>query len=487
MGDKLPPKLGLVPKNPEFSNIAVTQTPGQAAVDSGRRYCQVDLCRHIDSNHIAVKMAVELEAVTAIRRSTILLAGIGVFSAALCRLVGIERHGRFVPSNLLVVLEQPSGTGKSRVINSFLYPLTGIIRDGFAELKQRMNGVKADSDEGQAIVATRKMLTDLNNSFDITNATPEGIEKDLSLTSGYFGCISSEQGLFNSLFGLSYGDGKKAGNNDLILNAFDAGTMKVKRAGRGGFSGQPVGAVVLFSQSGGIDSLLQSSQNSGLSERFLKLAEEPKFNEPLQNRALNLSITGDYDAACQRVFREYIQNGAYTRQPPPWQLPWMRISSHDHTKITDLYSDNYRHFGEGGRHSAEAQRGFVSKCDMQVCKIAAVLHAMESGIYPEQIDSKHVDSAIGIVSELIESHIPLLGEKGMVGDVSAYKAIISYLDNRKYPLSTIKQNCRNKIPFRNHSGNVATYISETIDRMVRSRLLVVEIEPATGKELISVA
>ena len=478
----------LVPKNPEFSNLPIAQTPGQAAFDSRKKYCQLDLVRHLPAAHLASRMSIELESITRIRRSSILLAILGVYSSITSRLIGVERHGRFVPTNLMVALELQSGTAKTRIIDSAKAAIEQIINRGLTDLSESIKQLPSDGDEIKALIRTRKALLDLKKTFFITNATPEGIESHLNKTNGFFNCASSEQGLFNSMLGLSYGN-RSSNNNDLLLSAFAGEYMSTVRANpnRVTFDGYPVGAVVLFAQSGGIDSLLQSSASSGLSERFLKAVERDRFGEDMEIRAMNPEIVAEYAASCARVFEPYIMGQQYLQQPAAPRLPWLRIQARDHGKITDFSRSLSEHFVEGGKYSAESQRAFASKADVQVCKIAANLHAMSSGIHSVQIESDCVDAAINIMAEMVEAHLPLLGDKGLIGDVAAYRAVIAYLDNRKYPLSTIKQNCRNKIPFKNHPGNVATHISQIVDQMIRARLLVVEVEPSTGKELISVA
>lgn len=77
----LPTKPGLTPLNPEFRNL-----PSLIRSDDGSRYCQVDLLRHVQPQHIIRRMAEDLAAVSVIPPSSIMVAGMGIFSAALSRM-----------------------------------------------------------------------------------------------------------------------------------------------------------------------------------------------------------------------------------------------------------------------------------------------------------------------------------------------------------------------------------------------------------------
>ncbi len=108
-------------------------------------------------------------------------------------------------------------------------------------------------------------------SLFVTNSTPEGLEKSLYFSKGFFSAISSEKGLFNSLFGKSYGNGEN--NNDIVLNGFNGDYVATSRATREGYVGHVSGGIVCFAQAGSVETVLEASNGSGLSERFFMIVE----------------------------------------------------------------------------------------------------------------------------------------------------------------------------------------------------------------------
>ncbi len=85
------------------------------------------------------------------------------------------------------------------------------------------------------------------------------MEQTLSGTQGFFSAISSEQGLFNSLLGLSYSN--NAPNNDLVLNGFDGGHISSCRVTRDGYYGHVIGGITLFAQQGSVENPRKLKRN----------------------------------------------------------------------------------------------------------------------------------------------------------------------------------------------------------------------------------
>ena len=171
-------------------------------LDNHEHHCVVDFLKHVDDSHILKRLSISIAAATDLPAHTVFLIGLGVFSAAACRVWDVAyRTGGSLPIGMYVVAEQPPGTAKSRCLTVFQYPFFESER---AERKRR-----AVSEEGESLKDKRQV------PIFTTNSTPEKMEEDLNDSGGFFAGVSSEQGLFNALLGLSYGDAKKANNNDL--------------------------------------------------------------------------------------------------------------------------------------------------------------------------------------------------------------------------------------------------------------------------------
>ena len=78
----------------------------------------------------------------------------------------------------------------------------------------------------------------------------------------------------------------------------------------------------------------------------------------------------------------------------------------------------------------QSLRGAAGKANIQIMKVAANLHLLDGGAYENVIDDKHVDSAIKIVDDVLNSMLGLCHEKELVGAKAEYSAIIGYLSGR---------------------------------------------------------
>lgn len=471
--------------NPELRNLPKDEK--KTILDNDTiQYCEVDLIQHIDDGHIIKRMAIELSKVTAIKPSSIMLAGIGVYSALLCRILTTQRNGRPIPLNGYYVLEQPTATAKTRILSTFKQPFDVAYRDKKKELRKRQVESSGDKEKESEAAMLMDSFMGFLKTTGITNATPEGIEKHLDRSKGYFSCMSSEQGLFDSLIGCAYKSDDKKQNNDLVLSAFDGAEMKVLRVGREAYDGDPIGAIVLFAQDGSVDTLLKSSGVSGMGERFTKLAERHRFGEEIEIRGICADIYADYEQSCRNLYESYLDNNDFQSQKPFYMLPSLTISNSDHVAITDFYKELLEEFDDGKRYSNAGMRGFCGKADIHIIKMASTLHVMESGLFESQIDSKHIKSSILIYRDLIKAHELLLDKKGVTGDKAAYQAIIKILGNAKKTRTEIKQHIRNVLPFKAFSGDKNEYMNTTLDNMLELSMIAIEIELPSGRELYSI-
>jgi len=456
----------------------------KTVLDTDNRYCNVDLMAHLDSNHIISRMAIELSKVTAIKESTIMLVGLSVFSSVLCRTMAIDRFGGALSSGLYCVAQQPPATAKSRVIDSFQFPFMRAITRKIKELREKLKNTSLSESEIEDVGSSLAALAKF--PFFVSNTTPEGLEKSLNKTGGAFACVSSEQGMFNSLIGGMYNDGN-VNNNDVVLYGYAGEHLHVERVSRQGFSGTPYGAIVLFSQDGSIETLLRSSQSSGMAERFLKIAEKPRFGEHIERRAVNTDLLAEYGTLCESILEGFLIQEKYKNTDPLFMLPRFNFPTESVKAINELSNSLDKHFADGAKYSNDGMRGFCGKADIHARKIAVNLHAMESGIYEPTVNHKHVVSAIKIINELILSHEKLLSENGAIGNKSAYQAIIKHIDGKKRTLVEITQYCQKIQPFKSHNGgSKVAYVKTTVFEMIEANLLAIEIDLPTGKELISV-
>jgi hypothetical protein len=111
------------------------------------------------------------------------------------------QHNGSLPIGLYIVVEQPSGTGKSRSNSLFQDPFKKAQLEYSKEIKTKLDTLekKKDKDRTEEEQCELNQLSKKPIPFFVTNSTPEALEETLNHTNGFFSAISSEQGLVNSV------------------------------------------------------------------------------------------------------------------------------------------------------------------------------------------------------------------------------------------------------------------------------------------------
>jgi len=444
-------------------------------LDSDIKYSNVDLLQYIDDDHVLKQLSLYIAEKTSLPPSTVFLCGLGVFSAISCRKYSVSYQDKEkLPIGLYVVTEQPSGTGKSRCLKTFqkpFYEMSARIHDKImVEYNELMkhDGNLTD-DEKIRLEELNHKLRSLGTLFT-TNATAEGLEKGLSESNGFFSAVSSEQGLFNVLFGGSYKSDSRANNNDVALNGFDGGFINSSRVTRKGYCGHVVGGIVCFAQSGSIETLLNSSNGTGLSERFLMLAEPHSLGvrDHLRESEIISYYYQEYANKCSIL--ESVLNDQYKFS----DTIELYISDNGFKMIREYLNTIEPHLVDGGKYSHASLRGAASKIDMQVMKIAANLSLLNEKIdFWAGMNDKYIEAAINISDVMLQANLKLCQDKGVIGVRAEFEAILRlFEDNPKPRLERAIIQSRMKVsPFKEFSGNKSTHIRRTLSEMVEHKLL----------------
>jgi hypothetical protein len=391
-----------------------------------------------------------------------LLNGLSVFSSVATRKWAVAYQGTgHIPTGLYVISEQPSGTSKSRSLTVFQSPF-------FAEHKRQRDAIleSIENDAGLADKEKRdKSIWVKHKALFVSNTTPEALEETLNAAGGYFSAVASEQGLINSLLGLTYGDGKTS-NNDLVLNGFDGGYMSSIRITRGGYSGFVGGGVTLFAQQGSIETLLTQSNGTGLSERFLMLAEPHNLgarshaDKPLIDSSL-INLYGEY--CCD------VMEGFYSKDS---EVKAMEISPFSWREINEFRDELEPLLSDGQKYSHTSLRGAIGKIDMQIMKIAACLQLLSPSNNAKTIDPRYVTSAIGIMRDLTEEHLAMLESKGLIGRRAEFEAIIRLFEHSQTrTLNQIRTSrVRQQEPFKS-SANPSAMIKSVLAELCVLKIL----------------
>jgi hypothetical protein len=325
--------------------------------------------------------------------------------------------------------------------------------------------ISPDQSERDALVAKKDWLF---NGLFVTNSTPEGLEKTLIESNGFFSAVSSEQGLFNSLLGNSYGNARQ-NNNDLVLNGFDGGEVNSLRAGRAGFNGSVIGAVCCFAQQGSVETILNASNGTGVSERFLMLSEPHNLGIRNHKQVFNKDYWAEtsYASQCDK-FEDVIEDPL-----PPEDLIILTVSPEGFDLIKDYRNSIEAYLADGGRYSHISLRGAGCKIDMQIMKLSANLHLSDFD-QSTVIADKHVISAIRIANELLEANLRLCQAKGIMGLKAEFTAVINYM-TAKHGVKSERElinSLRSTQPFKDFSGKKSNLIKDTLAAMTKEGLLV---------------
>ena len=451
-----------VTNNDEELAELVEPTPSMAKDDAKR----IDLLRHIDDGHIIKRLVKSVCAATELPESTVLLNALGVFSSVATRQWKVNyQHYDSVPIGLYVVTEQPSGTSKSRSLGAFQSPFFKERKRLMEEALKKIESLGLEEKEEKDKIKWIESKT-----LFVTNTTPEALEQSLNGTGGYFSAVASEQGLINTLLGLSYGDGK-APNNDLVLNGFDGGYMNSIRVSRNGHNGNVAGGVTLFAQSGSIETLLKQSNGTGLAERFLMLAEKHNLGKRtfLNKAPIDRAAIDIYEQYCGDVI------SGFFHVHEPYALNLCDFSWRD---INEFREEIEPFVADGQKYSHGSLRGAVNKVDIQIMKIASCLQLLTPNNKADftgqlTIDRCHVKSAIEIVRDLTQEHLAMLSDKGLIGQRAEFEVIIRLFE--RSPTRSLEQirtskTIREQEPFKS-SSNISEMIRNTLAELVCLKIL----------------
>jgi hypothetical protein len=443
-------------------------------LDTEALYCLgVDLLQHLDDDHLLKKLSIQTAACCQMPGNTVLLALLGVFSSVACRKWVVNyQYGGTLPIGLYVVIEQPSGTGKTRCLTVGQKPFFEMKGDVVKKYRDRVKQLQAidepseaQSEELKELIARKSVI---NSRLFVSNATAEGLEQTLLGTSGFFSAVSSEQGLFNSLLGLSYMKGDP--NNDLVLNGFDGGHISSCRVSRDGYHGHVIGGVALFAQQGSVEKILGCSNGTGLSERFLMLAE-PHFlgvRDHLKKIHIDHTAEDAYAKKCE------FARDIFNQPESPNNLLSLIISDSGHKLIAEFRQKIEPDLIDGGRYGHISVRGAAGKVNMQVMKIAANLHLLcRQDEFNPNIPDNIVKSAIGIAHDLLEANLALCKAKGLIGEKAEFTAILNLFEGNHKPMTErqIIQSRSRVSPFKDFTGNKSNLIREALAGLESEKIL----------------
>lgn len=373
---------------------------------------------------------------------------VGCVSAAMLGRFTVDYHGTQQPTALYVVTSQPPSTGKSAINSLSIAPMIAEterlnearkrerkkILAKLSALAKEMKQEKAPSEmaslfeEKEDLEEKLERLCDI--VFPVSDTTPEGLAR-INNRQGNFAVISDEATSVNSLLGMTYGDGSKKTNSELVLKAWDAGNVSIARANAdNNMSFVAMGCISVIAQDETINAIMNAgARGIGVSERFLLVREKSFLGE--------------------RVFVN--DNGESTYEPIDGGLKAdyfkliHAIMSEVDVKLTVSksamkYLNNARqamepHLADGGKYSHTMLRGALGKFDKQAIRIASVLHVIRNWFSPNgsnapksrEIELDTMQEAVIMFNELSKTYLSSASSAGHAGDSAEMNKLIDLL------------------------------------------------------------
>jgi len=475
-------------------------------LDTVQKIPELNLLRHLDDDHILKKISLSIEKTKFIAypSSTAFMMMLSVFSGYACRSYKVARDSydkRGIPLGIYAVAEQPSGSGKdfpmgliNNVFDDAYYKVKESARKRFntaLEAKKEMSSKDQDQDVIDEFKASEKVLEAVKlYKLSLSDATPAGLEKTLIDTRGFYTLCSSEQSLINVLVGGMYSNGQS--NNEVLLKGFDGEVVKVSRSGRESFDGLAAGSLTVFAQTGSFKKIFASSEQSGLHERILKIAEPNYggYRDFVNGKSFNWFLKDEVEKLLESFVDDLFSESRLLSPNSFYDLSILTISSEAESELDyfrqemeDLVKPN------GVYHQAKTDMlGTLTKCNIQVLKIAACLHLLSQEYYLKSgglIENSYVTAAINITRDILMSYTELMRREFVAGENAEYDKIIEFLNkHKKAPIRAIQQGIGGRKPF--NMSSHSKHIRQVILKMMSDGILKTTTDTVTGVECVVV-
>lgn len=479
-----------------------------SVLDAVQKIPELNLLKHLDDDHILKKISLSIEKTKFIAypSSTAFMMLLSVFSGYACRSYKVARDAhdkRGIPLGIYAVAEQPSGSGKdfpmgliNNVFDDAYYKVKETARKRFNEAltaKKEMNSKDQDQDVIDELKAAERFLEATKlYKLSLSDATPAGLEKTLIDTRGFYTLCSSEQSLINVLVGGMYSNGQS--NNEVLLKGFDGEVVKVSRSGRESFDGLAAGSLTVFAQTGSFKKIFASSEQSGLHERILKIAEPNYggYRDFVNGKSFNWFLKDELERMLESFVDDLFSESRLVSPQSFYDLFFLTISAKSESELDYFRQEMEDLVKPGGvYHQAKTDMlGTLTKCNIQVLKIAACLHLLSREYFLSKnnvIENSYVTAAINITRDILMSYTELMRREFVAGENAEYDKIIIYLEkHKKAPIRAIQQSLGAVKPF---SGmpNRSKYIRSVILKMIEEGLLKTVIDAHTEIEVIVTA
>lgn len=418
--------------------------------------------------------------------NTAFLHGCGTFSAALIRKFKFMRYGEKQHIGLYTIAAQPPSSGKTAVNKKFLGPIKSLIEENNkksapqllvaqmqlnkfeSELNKNIEGAAAQ-EAAQKVIDARERVDYLSPYIlGATNATPEGLEMCAAKQRGIFSIITDEAEGATVVFGDAYSKGGSSPSLDIILHGWDGGMQLTLRAGRPGYMGELYGAVAVLAQEGTIPMILSAGRTAagtsrGAAERFWLLMEPNIMHLRNEKNAKPIDgwVTEQYQKLCANVVNEQFDQV-------------LEFSAESVAYLMDISEGFQPQMADGKRYGDDFMRSVVGKHQIQICKMASVLHVAKewapTGNRSTTIQKPEVMQASYMYTQMLKIFMGAVEANGLGGDMPAVidgaKKLAEFVKDRYEPTSEItlqkfRDSVRGRSVFKKHK-KLQNYIETSV-------------------------
>jgi len=395
-----------------------------------------------------------------------------------CYSVSYQNDTGTVPAVLNLLAEQPPGSSKSRVLSN---TQKGIFNEVKAERKrikeelERLSCEEQSEEIEKTIYALKKRKDGLFNFT--TDTTPEALDATLKDTNGFFALASAEQGLINTLLGLSYGNGTP--NMDLMLKGYNGEYHSSKRKTRETYTGIVVGGFTCLAQHGVIVNSLRESGSTGLIERCILWSEPSLMGQ--RDHLNKYFIPKDIDDNYRKTM-SYLTKMSFDNQVTDFaDLPTLRITDNGWNTINTRRNELEKTLAGGGENSAQLLQGFISKMDLFIMKIAAVLHSMDmllrgNDYVTGTITDKFIEQALCIYDAMLTHTKGMIKNSSIVALSDREAKVLDLIENSTkgiVTLTVVKNKLYRASCFKVNGKANRALVAQTVDQMAKESLITV--------------
>lgn len=369
---------------------------------------------------------------------------LGCVSSAMLGRFTVDYHGTSQPTALYVVTSQPPSTGKSAINSLAIAPMIAE-RDRINEQRKRerkqvqakLNALSKELklehspselaalfEEKDNLEEKLEKMCDL--VFPVSDTTPEGLAR-INHRQGNFAVISDEATSVNSLLGMTYGDGSKKTNSELVLKAWDSGDVSIARANaENNMSFTALGCISVIAQDETINAIMNAgARGIGVSERFLLVREKSFLGE-------RVFVDEDGNSTFEQVDGELRANYFKLIHEIMMEVDVKLTVSNSAMKyLNRARQDMEPHLKDGGKYSHTMLRGALGKFDKQAIRIASVLHVIRNwcagGCKSREIELDTMQEAVLMFHELSKTYLSSANASGHAGDNAEMNKLIDLL------------------------------------------------------------